>query len=468
MNKLFLSALLLLSGSITFAQKETFGVVNYTVPANYELVKNENVLTYYKEDKSTGAYCNFFIYKIMPGQGGTKNDFDFAWDKLMQAPFKFTATPAMQPEATLKGWKFLIGNARYIDNGVATLAMLINFSGENNMQAVCILSNSDKYKIDIENFIASVDVMKETIPSPATQPQSEKGKNEKTVSSENNVTGAGNLNIYSITAPPTWNLNSNENNLTLEKNTALGKRVIEFMKPISSSGDLEKDMEHIFFEVFAGWELHLNPNATIFEAGSHEKGQTGQGLNYYMLSNGIKKKGPNNSDVIKATVLLIQAGNKVAIINTTDNILGSEADMALNFMLFNLKLNGVEGKAISNRQPLVGTWGSNSGLYGNSLSFVTSYMADGKYYVLAQSSYTIGYDYYNDIIKKKQFKSQGSYNINSNVLERTPSSGSLSKYYIRFLSRKYGNREWENAISIYDKNYDKSKINSPSVFQKIN
>lgn len=468
MNKLFLSTLLLLVGFSSFAQMETFGIVNYAVPANYDLVKNDNVLTYYKEDKSTGAYCNFFIYKIMPGKGGTKNDFDFAWDKLMQAPFKFTASPEMQPEATLKGWKFLIGNARHNDNGVATMAMLINFSGENNMQAVCILSNSDKYKTDIENFIASVDVAKETIPATTTQAQYEKEGNEKKVSSKNNETVAGNLNIYSITVPPTWNLNSRENNLTLEKNTTSGKRVIEFMKPISSSGDLEKDMKHIFFEVFAGWELHPNPNATIFEAGSHEKGQTGQGLNYYMLSNSIKKKDPNNSDVIKATVLLIQAGNKVAIINTTDNILGSEADMALNFMLFNLKLNGVEGKAISNRQPLVGTWGSNSGSYGNSLSFVTSYMADGKYYVLSQSSYTTGYDYYNDIIKKKQFKSQGSYNINSNVLERTPSSGSLSKYYIRFFSRKYGNREWENAISIYDCNYSKDKINSPTVFQKIN
>ncbi|MBS1736279.1 MAG: hypothetical protein JSS98_06665, partial [Bacteroidetes bacterium] len=354
MNKLFLSTLLLLLGFSSFAQMETFGIVNYAVPANYDLVKNDNVLTYYKEDKSTGAYCNFFIYKIMPGKGGTKNDFDFAWDKLMQAPFKFTASPEMQPEATLKGWEFLIGNARYNDNGVATMAMLINFSGENNMQAVCILSNSDKYKTDIENFIASVDVAKEIIPATTTQAQYEKEGNEKKVSSKNNETVAGNLNIYSITVPPTWNLNSRENNLTLEKNTTSGKRVIEFMKPISSSGDLEKDMKHIFFEVFAGWELHPNPNATIFEAGSHEKGQTGQGLNYYMLSNSIMKRVPNNSDVIKATVLLIQAGNKVAIINTTDNILGSEADMALNFMLFNLKLNGVEGKAISNRQPLVG------------------------------------------------------------------------------------------------------------------
>lgn len=169
MSKAFFSLLFLLCMLKPFAQKNSFGVVNYTVPADYQLIKNDNVLTYYKENNTTGAYCNFFIYKLMPGQGGTQRDFEYSWANLVQTPFKFISSPAMQPEAVLKGWKFLLGNTRYNDNGVATLAMLINFSGENDMQAICILSNSDSYKTDIENFISSIDISREIAGSESTQ-----------------------------------------------------------------------------------------------------------------------------------------------------------------------------------------------------------------------------------------------------------------------------------------------------------
>ncbi len=161
MKKVLLSAILMVSTLFCAAQKGNFGIVNYAIPDDYQLIKNDNVLTYYKEDKSTGAYCNFFIYNTMPGHGGTQQDFDFGWINLMQNPFKFTSSANMQAVATLNDWQFLIGTTKYADNGVATLAMLISFSNKNTTQALCILSNSDKYKADIENFLASVDVIKE-------------------------------------------------------------------------------------------------------------------------------------------------------------------------------------------------------------------------------------------------------------------------------------------------------------------
>ncbi|MBO9632477.1 MAG: hypothetical protein J7578_05120, partial [Chitinophagaceae bacterium] len=158
MKKLLFSFVPILCTLTSYAQKENFGIVNYTAPAGFHLIRHENVLTYYKEDKNTGAYCNIFIYQLVPGQGDPKSDFDNAWNNQVQKPFKFTASPAMQPEADLKGWKFLFGNAKYNDNGIATLALLICFSGENKMQSVCILANSDSFKSDIENFIGSADV----------------------------------------------------------------------------------------------------------------------------------------------------------------------------------------------------------------------------------------------------------------------------------------------------------------------
>lgn len=146
-----------------FAQEQTFGIVSYTTAPDYKLIRNDKVLTWYKEDTSTGAYCNIFIYDLMPGYGNVLNDFDFAWSNQVQNPFKVTGQANKQPVAVLKGWQFIFGTTNYADNGVATLVILICFSGENNMQSICILSNSDNYKKDIEAFIASVDVVKNDV-----------------------------------------------------------------------------------------------------------------------------------------------------------------------------------------------------------------------------------------------------------------------------------------------------------------
>jgi hypothetical protein len=164
-----------------FAQKENFGIINYTAPLGYEIIKNDNAYTYYKEDKATGAYCNIFIYKLMPGQGNAQQDFNNSWDGLMQKPFKITATPVLQPEAVLKGWKFIIGTATYKENGVSALAMVTTFSGENKLQTVVILSNSESYKTDIENFIASIDVAKEIAVTASTANQNTSSATNNTV-----------------------------------------------------------------------------------------------------------------------------------------------------------------------------------------------------------------------------------------------------------------------------------------------
>lgn len=443
------------------AQKQEYGAISYKIPEGYKATKSNDVLTYAKQNKSNGSYCLFMVYPLTNATGTTQQCFDYYWKKIIQETNNITAEAAMQPEAELKGWHFLLGNATYPNNGITTLALQITFNGYNKMQNVIIISNSDSYKKDIEDFIANADLTKEAVQ------QTENVGNSKPISTpEKNgtvISNVENKNIYTITIPPTWKMAASGDNPMVEKSTNAGKRVIEFMKPIQSSGDLEKDMAHIFFEVFNGWNLRV-PNSTLFENADHEKGITSQGLNYYMLSNSIAKQG---ADVIKATVLLIQAGENVAIINSTDNILGSEVEMALHFLLFNLKIKGIAEKAIDYKQQIIGTWGFSSGLYRNSLNSVNNYSADGKCYTLIQSSYTVGYDYYNDLIKKKQFTSQSVYSFDDNVLERKSSSGNTSKYYIRFYSLKYGNREWEDCMSLYEYNYNKEKIDAVMRFTKL-
>jgi hypothetical protein len=461
MKKIILFALHIILVLSAIAQKKVFDVVTYTIPKGWDKTEMTKGIQLSAKNDGTGKYASAIIFRSTPSTTSAHENFSTSWEQLVKGTVPVSGEPTMQEPATEKGWSIASGQASYTDGADKGWVTLITATGNGKMANVIILTNTDKYQNQIVDFIQSLDLNETATAQNNNTKPAEKTVTENTASP---ITGSTSNNIYSITVPPTWSLHTGPNSLTIEKNTASGKRIVEFMNMVKSSGSLEKDMEHIFFEVFDGWSLHNAANNLLFEKGDHEKGVTCQGLPYYKLSNSITK---NGGDVIKGTVLLIQAGTNVAVINSADNILGSESDMAFNFLLFNVKLNGIAGKNVDYKKQLTGTWGSNSGSYGNSLSTVTSYTADGHYYVLTQSAYTTSYDYYNDLIKKKQFKNQGAFTVQGNVLNRKNSSGSATNYFIRFYSGKYGNNEWRNLISFYFCNYYKNKIETVLPFQKI-
>ncbi len=452
MKKISLLALTILLASSLWAQKQVFDVVSFTIPQGWSKTEMTGGMQLSTKNDGSGKYAAAIILKAVATTATAPENFTTGWEKLVKGTVTVSGTPTMQDPATEKGWTIISGQASYTDGADKGLVTLITATGNGKMANVVIMTNGDKFQKQIGDFIASLD-LNETADANQAAPTT-------------SATAQVSNKIYSITVPPTWTLNAAGNSLTIEKNTNVGKRIVEFMNPVQSSGNLEKDMEHIFFEVFDGWSLYGGANNLLFEKGNHEKGVTAQGLPYYMLSNSIQKAG-GNGDVIKATVLLIQVGPNVAVINTADQILGSESEMALNFLLFTLKLKGVAEKPVDYKQQLVGTWGAASGTYGNSLSAVTTYTPEGKTYVLVQSSRTVGYDYYNDLIKKKQFSSQGVFSFKGNVLERKTSSGSTSRYFIRFYSTKYGNYEWQNVMGLYNCDYDKTRIEQVFPFKKI-
>ncbi len=438
-----------------FAQKQIFDVINYTLPNGWDKTEMANGIQLSTKNDGKGNYAAVVILRSAVSAAPANENFTNSWEKLVKGTVSVSGEPTMQDPATEKGWSILSGQASYTDGANKGWVTLITATGNGKMANVVMMTNTDKYQNQLLDFIKSLGLN-----------EAATAQNNKTnsVSPTNAPIGSGSKNIYSITVPPTWSLNAGGNSLTLEKNTTTGKRIIELMSMVKSSGNLEKDMEHLFFEVFDGWSLYNGSNNQLFEKGDHEKGVTCQGLPYYMLSNSITKPG---GDVIKATLLLIQVGTNVAIINTADQILGSESEQALNFLLFTLKINGAADKNVDYKKQLTGTWASSSGSYGNSLIAATSYTAEGKYYVLTQSSYTVGYDYYNDLIKSKQFKGEGVFAFKGNVLERKTSSGVATNYFIRFYSRKYANNEWRNLMGLYAFNYDKNRIETVVPFQKL-
>ncbi|PUZ25862.1 hypothetical protein DCC81_16555 [Chitinophaga parva] len=164
------------------------------MPSGYQLVKNDNLLTYFKQDSKTGAYCKFIIYKTLPDQGGSQANFDFFWKKMVQPAFNVPDAANLQPQAKLKGWDLLLGTKMYNNNGVSTMLLVSNFSGENIMQNIVVQSNADIYKPDIESFIASVDVAREIKTDDKSQKEIKDPDKENTVSTKTDASApSGNI-----------------------------------------------------------------------------------------------------------------------------------------------------------------------------------------------------------------------------------------------------------------------------------
>lgn len=148
-------------GQAQNAQTDSFHLLSYKAPAGFSVEKNEQVVGFVAEDKQSGAFCNIIIYRLMNGKGNATADFSHAWENLLMKPFAVNASPEMQPAGRIKGWELMNGNAQYTVNGVNAMAMLFTFSGNNQLQTIVIMFNSQQYKKQVEDFIAGIEVVKE-------------------------------------------------------------------------------------------------------------------------------------------------------------------------------------------------------------------------------------------------------------------------------------------------------------------
>ncbi|TXI69363.1 MAG: hypothetical protein E6Q41_02680 [Cyclobacteriaceae bacterium] len=151
---------LLLEGMVTFAQKQTFDLIRYTPPAGWEVEKSESIIKYTGSQTGTQDYCHWIIYKAVSASADGKTNFDAAWHELIANTLSVTNLPQMQPAVTDQGWQTHSGFATFSDNGFNTVALLITISGENQMQNLVMITNSQRFGIATQQFTESIDMIR--------------------------------------------------------------------------------------------------------------------------------------------------------------------------------------------------------------------------------------------------------------------------------------------------------------------
>jgi hypothetical protein len=168
MKKIFVSCLLgVLATSSLAQQKETFDLATYTVPQGWKKIEGGNGVTGYAiTNNLKGTYCQIAIYKSMGTMGNAQLDFDTEWNDLIVKPYKPTANPEMVPGVTEDGWDAKAGVAPFDYSGGKSIAMLVTMSGYATRMSLVVLTNTEDYQTEIENFLGSVDLKK---PETSTQ-----------------------------------------------------------------------------------------------------------------------------------------------------------------------------------------------------------------------------------------------------------------------------------------------------------
>ena len=168
------SIILLLFAASSFAQqKETFDLATYTAPTSWKKVSSGSDVTGYATTNNLkGTYCQLAIYKSMNSMGNAQLDFETEWQDLVAKSYNVTAKPEAGPSVNknqngglAQGWEAKSGVAPFEFSGGQSIAMLVTMSGYGKRMSIVVLTNTQDFQLEIENFLESVDLKKlETLP----------------------------------------------------------------------------------------------------------------------------------------------------------------------------------------------------------------------------------------------------------------------------------------------------------------
>jgi hypothetical protein len=161
MKNFILIAVLFISVSAWAQANETFDLIHFTAPAGWKKNEaNQNVVSYSITDNAKGAYCQIGIYKSTTSKGSIKADFDSEWKGIIADFYKPTSKPELVPVASENGWDAQGGIAPFTFNGAQSVATLITMSGYNRCASIVILTNTENFQPQIDQFLESVSMKK--------------------------------------------------------------------------------------------------------------------------------------------------------------------------------------------------------------------------------------------------------------------------------------------------------------------
>ncbi len=146
----------------SFAQKQTFDVISYTIPVKWQKTQNEAGVQLTITDKKSGSYAIAVITKATASDATASENFTTDWTRLVKSTVQVNAAPTMQDPSTENGWDIVSGNASYTDGAKKGIATLFTATGDGKMASVVLMTNTEQYQADLLAFLNSLELVKVT------------------------------------------------------------------------------------------------------------------------------------------------------------------------------------------------------------------------------------------------------------------------------------------------------------------
>lgn len=269
----------------------TFDVFNYTEPKEWKKEIKGSMVSYTITDDKKGSYCIISLYANTTGKETLQASFDNEWQELVATNLGVTTKPQCSKGENLNDWETMTGFALFEFNGGKSGAILSTFSNSGKAASMLIVFNDQAYQPDVDIFSKKLSL----------------GKPD-TISASN---GTGALSDYEFTLPPGFSKTVKDNEIVLSAvlTDQHVPMIISVLPMQPSSGNLETDMNTIFFSVFKGWNNYNHWSASL---PATKKGTTTNGYNYILEYRDIRQT-DNSESQLSAAVLLVQVNNQVAV-----------------------------------------------------------------------------------------------------------------------------------------------------------
>jgi hypothetical protein len=454
MKKILLHTFLSFCALASFAQKETFDLVTYTVPVNWKKEVTENITSYTSINNTTKNWCRINIVKSTASKGSIQLDFESEWQELIVKSYQPTEPPQLNEVQEADGWKIKAGGAKFIFNNADAMAMLTTMSGFDRCVSIVASTNSQDYIKDIETFLASVDLIK---PKAVTQLTTETKQSENSILGTWGKNGSVNPDYFDAYATSTAGYSSDQYTFNANGTYYFVSKIFGMSLP-----EILLVKENGTYQI-NGNSLTITPQKSVIEAWSKKDGgdkwgnllsskiRTLEKVTYQFTRHyfsGIQewnfvlqaakvtqRDGPHSNNTTFSNAWYFRP------ISSTNRVI--ELPNGVKITMEETKKEPVQPTATNNNAPFLGTWVASES--DNSNYRVKRVMSTiwRQYTFDAKGTYTFYSKAYDPLMDKTLLgKENGTYQINGNNIIVNPQKSILEAW------SKIANRdEWGKKIS---------------------
>jgi hypothetical protein len=421
----------LITSEFGFSQPVTFDIAKFNPPKGWAKDDKENLLSYTITNNAKGTYCVLGIYKSINSSGDPEKDFQSDWDNLVAQKLGITQQPQKQKGERKDGYDVITGAGTFTQGKSMGLAILTTLSNNSRVMSVVMLTNDTSYFSDFRSFYTSFRLEGPT------------ASLNTSVHPQNQINSSSGFGDYIFTAPPGWKTENAGNSLYLKGPD--NSSIITILPMILPSGNLEDEMEKVFWQVFPGWEGDpRNPDHHIYT-----KGISTSGWEYYKKEIAICKSDNKNIET-HAFVMLARLNNRDAVIAGTytngADLLDEDykPDWIIFFHSLDFK-NFTRTSAFDLSKEIVGGWSGG----GSSATSVYTFASNGRYSTGSAYSSSVRITDYTVKETTTSFGGEGAYKVEGNLLTLINDSKHVRSPRIRIFYRKdYG--DWQKYLGLMD------------------